>query len=184
MSIVLSPKAKQVIGTVAPFLGSALFGPFGAMAGTIVHAALGTNVGDDKAAEAALLGAQPDTLQKLKAADQDFAVKMRDLGISEERLSFDDLANARNMQVQTKDPTASRLAWMIIGGFIGVSAGQLVGMMGWPDAVAKIPPQGWLLVGNISGYLANEAKQAAAFYFGSTAGSQNKDATIADMAKS
>jgi hypothetical protein len=56
-------------------------------------------------------------------------------------------------------------------------------MMVWPDAVAKIPPQGWLLVGNISGYLANEAKQAAAFYFGSTAGSQNKDATIADMAK-
>jgi hypothetical protein len=40
-----------------------------------------------------------------------------------------------------------------------------------------------LFFGTIFGYLSSEAKQASAFYFGSSEGSQAKDATIATIAK-
>ena len=173
--------ALQVLKAVAPTLAMAVAGPFGPLAAAAIHAALGTT--DQASAEAVLVSATPDQLAALKKAESDFQVQMKQLGIQEEQLVFADLADARQMQMTTRDPTAARLAWLIIGGFLTVSIAQLVAMMGWADQVNKIPPQGWLLIGNVSGYLANEAKQAAAFYFGSTAGNQAKDATIADIAK-
>lgn len=178
----LGKTALHVLGTVAPTVLSAIGGPFGALAGAVLHAALGTN-GDESAVDAKLASADQDTLLKVKQAELDLNGKIAALGVQREQLTFTDLADARQMQVATRDPTAARLAWLIIGGFLVVSAAQLVAMMGWADQVNQIPSQGWLLIGNVSGYLANEAKQAAAFYFGSTAGSQAKDATISDMAK-
>jgi hypothetical protein len=178
----LGKTALHVLGTVAPTVLTAIGGPFGALAGAVLHAALGTN-GDEAAVDAALGNASQDTLLKVKQAELDLTAKLTALGVQREQLVYADLADARQMQVATRDPTAARLAWLIIGGFLVTSIAQLVGLMGWADQVNKIPAQGWLLIGNVSGYLANEAKQAAAFYFGSTAGSQAKDATIADMAK-
>lgn len=177
----LGKTALQVLKTVAPTLALAVGGPFGPLAAAAIHAALGTT--DQASAEAALTTANPDQLLALKKAEADFQVQMKQFGIQEEQLVFADLADARQMQMTTRDPTAARLAWLIIGGFLTISLAQLVAMMGWADQVNKIPPQGWLLIGNLSGYLANEAKQAAAFYFGTTAGSQAKDVTIADIAK-
>ena len=177
-------QALQVLRTVAPTIALAVGGPFGPLAATAISAALGTAPSDSKAAEAALLGANPDQLLALKKAENDFTVQMTTLGIQQEQLAYADVASARAMQTATRDPTVDRLAWLIIGGFLVISIAQLVGLMGFAEQVSKIPPQGWLLIGNLSGYLANEAKQAAAFYFGTTASGQAKDATIADIAKS
>jgi hypothetical protein len=52
-----------------------------------------------------------------------------------------------------------------------------------PEQAARIPQPGWLLVGQISGYLASEAVAAAKYYFGSTANNRSKDDTIAEIAK-
>lgn len=177
-------KALQVLKTVAPTLALGALGPFGPLAAGLLSSALGTPAGDDKAAETALLAATPDQLLALKKAENDFTVQMKTLGIAEEKLSFDDVASARTMQTATRDPTVDRLAWLVIGGFMVICVVQLVGLLGWADQVNKVPPQGWLLIGNMSGYLAGEAKAAGAFFFGTTAGSQSKDATIADIAKS
>jgi hypothetical protein len=179
-----SDKFKQILGTVAPLLGTAVGGPFGGMAGALLAKALGVKQDDTQAMEAAVTSGDPDILLKLKQADNDFKVQMETLGITRDKLVFDDIANARAREIAVKDDTPRQLAWVIIGGFIAVSAGQLLGLVIWPDAISKIPPQGWLLVGNISGYLANEAKQCAAYYFGSSLGSVGKDSTIADIAKS
>ncbi len=176
-------KALQVLRTVAPTIAMAVGGPFGPLAATVIHAALGTDPGDPKAAEAALLNATPEQLLALKKADQDFIIRLKELGIEEQQLAYADTASARQMQVAVRDPTVDRLAWLIIGGFLVISLAQLIGLIGFATEVNKIPAQGWLLIGNLSGYLANEAKQAAAFYFGSTASGQNKDATIASIAK-
>lgn len=174
--------AKQVLGTVAPTILTAIGGPFGALAGGILHAALGTS-GDDKAVDTALSSASQDTLLKVKQAELDLQAKLAELGVQKEQLAYQDLASARAMQVATKDPTAARLAWLVIGGFLVFSIAEAVSMTIYPDQVAKIPAAAWSMIGVIMGYLANEAKQAAAFYFGSSEGSQNKDATIAAIAK-
>jgi hypothetical protein len=175
---------KSFAGTVAPTLAAALGGPLAGTAVSYIASALGCNPSNQKALQTAMATATPDQLLALKKADQEFAAKMEELGIERDKLAFDDTANARAMQMSAHDPNVARLAWLVIGGFLIISLAQLACMVFAPDAVAKLPQAGWLLVGSISGYLANEAKQAAAFYFGTTAGSQAKDATIADIAKS
>ena len=174
---------KELIGTVAPTIATALGGPLAGVAVKAAAGALGLSEHTEEALQTALAGAKPDDLLKLKQADQQFAKDMRALDIDLERISAGDRDSARKRQMELKDSTPAQLAWMVIGGFIVVSAAQLVAIMGWPDVVAKIPGQGWLLIGNISGYLANEAKQAAAYYFGSSVGSKEKDATLSEIAK-
>lgn len=174
---------KTFVGTVAPTLANAAGGPLAGMAVSAIAGALGCKP-TQQALTVAMASATPDQLLALKQADQTFAETMKKLEVDEDKLFFDDTASARAMQVATKDPTAGRLAWTIVGGFLFISLAQIAGVVFASDAVAKVPPQGWLLIGNVSGFLANEAKQAATFYFGSTAGSQAKDVTIAEIAKS
>ncbi len=177
-------KAKAVIAAVAPTIGTALGGPFGALAGAVLAKALGVEGKDAEGAiTAAITSGDPEVLLKLKTAEHDFIVKLEELGIQRDKLAFDDLANARAREVTLRDSTPKQLAWMIIGGFFVVSILQLTGIIFWPELTAKIPSEGWLLIGNISGYLANEAKQAAAYYFGSTMGSKEKDRDLAAIAK-
>lgn len=118
-----SDKAKQVIATVAPLLGTALGGPLGTAAGALLVKALGTNPGDEKAAESALLTASPETLAAIKKAEEDFQVQMRQLGITEEKLTYDDIANARAREIAVKDTTPRNLAYMIIT-FTGAAIGR------------------------------------------------------------
>lgn len=174
---------KTFASTVAPTLASAVGGPLAGMAVTAIAGALGCKP-TTQALTVAMANATPDQLLALKQADQTFAAKMKELEIDEEKLSFDDTASARAMQTATKDPTAARLAWLVIGGFLIFSLGQVLSLVIWPEQTAKIPAAAWGTIGTILGYLAKEASQATAFYFGSTAGSQAKDSTIADIAKS
>lgn len=176
-------KALQVLKRVAPELALAVGGPFGPIAATAISTALGTAAGDDKAAETALLNATPDQLLAVQKARDDFMLQMRKLGIESDKLVFDDLASARQMQMTTRDPNVGRLAWLLILGFIVTAAAQIAAMLTFAADMAAVPPAVWLQIGNVTGYLANEAKQAAAFYFGTTQSSQVKDATIADIAK-
>lgn len=174
--------AWQVLKTVAPTVAATASGPFAPLVGPLVAKIFGSN--DPKAVETGLLGATPEQLVALRQADNDLQIQLRQLGISEEKLAFDDTASARAMQMATKDPTAGRLAWLVIGGFLAFAIGMATMMTLAPEKAAAIPAGAMALIGTVLGYLANEAKQAAAFYFGSSAGSQAKDQTLAEIAKS
>lgn len=119
---------------------------------------------------------------QIKQAENAHAETMAQLGYKNasdlEAIAAGDRDSARKRQEALKDQTPAHLAYMIIGGFIGVCAAQLVAFIGYPEQIAKVPPAAWTIIGNISGYLAAEAKAAASYYFGSTTGSKNKDATI------
>ena len=67
-------RLKSIIGTVAPKLGTALGGPLGGMAGTLIQGALGVDT-EDAALKA--LESDPDSLLKLKQAEQDFAARKK-----------------------------------------------------------------------------------------------------------
>lgn len=168
-----SEKAKQIISSVAPLIGTAIGGPFGALAGTIVHQALGTG-GDEKALETAVMSGNPDALLKLKTADQDFQLRMAELGISEDKLRYDDTANARAREIALSDNTPAILAYAVTVGFFGTLGFMLVN--GKPATGGDA-----LLV--MLGSLGTAWAAIVAYYFGSSAGSKRKDEALSHIAK-
>lgn len=166
-------EAKHILGTVAPMIATATLGPFAPLANTLISKVFGTTPGDSSAASAALAAATPDQLLALKKAEEDFQVQMKQLNISEEKLTFDDTASARNMAVQTKDSTPRYLSYMLLIFTGAVIAATMLGYTKVDSALA----------GSLVGYLVSENKAVMQFWFGSSAGSQSKDSTISDMAK-
>lgn len=167
---------KNLIATVAPWIGTALSGPLGGMAISAVGDALGLSDKTEATIKAALSGATPEQMLALKLADQAFAVKMQELGFENEQkiaeLSMQDRDSARKREMAVQDWTPRILAYLLIGSFIGVIIGVLGGW-GKADSV---------LAGTLIGYLSAKAEQVVAYYFGSSSGSDKKTELMAKAA--
>lgn len=165
-------KAKQIIGTVAPMLGTVLGGPLGGLAGAALAKALGTD--DPKAQETMIASGDPEVLLKLRQAEKELQEHLKQLDIDEEKLHFDDTANARNREIQLKDWTPKVLAYVLVSGFFVV-----LGIMifhGTPkDGGAEA-----LLV--LLGALSTAFASIIAYYYGSSAGSAAKTDTLSKIA--
>jgi hypothetical protein len=166
-------KALQILQTVAPTVALAVGGPFGPLASAAISAALGTPKGDDKAAEAALLSATPDQLLALTKENDDFQVQLKQLGIEEQKLVFDDVANARAREIAVKDTTPQILAYGVTVGFFG-ALGYLL--------VHGTPPTGGDAFLLMLGSLGTAWAGIMAYFFGSSTGSSAKSDTIAKIA--
>jgi hypothetical protein len=93
-----------------------------------------------------------------------------------------DRDSARRREVDTRDSSTPRkLAFVVMGSFIGLSFTQIVLLWVFPDV--KLQPEGWVLIGNISGYMAAKAEQVVSYYFGSSAGSAEKHRLIEKMSE-
>lgn len=177
---------KSVIASVAPTIATMLGGPLAGVAvKTIGDKLLGNPAATPADVEQAMATASPDTLIKLKQIDADLQKQLSDNGIKIDEMSEADVANARAREIAIRDRTPERLAWTTILGFIGMSAGIIAALFYEPDKADKLlTGSAGLFLGTVFGYLANDAKQAAAYYFGSSIGSKDKDATLAEIAKS
>lgn len=171
-------KIIPMLTGVAPSLAATLGGPMAGMAVTALESIFGLDAGTAKKDPAALteavLGMSPDKAAEVRAADQDFAEKMKQLDIDVIALAAKDRDSARNMQIQTKDPTPRLIACAVFLGYF-----SLLGLMAFrplPDANAAILQ---ILIGALSAGVGAILQ----FYFGSSAGSQAKDATIRDLSK-
>src|SRR5882757_7249945 len=169
----LAKDALHVLQTVAPTLARATLGPFGGLAATALAAILGTPPGDEQATNTALLSATPDQLMAFKKAEQDFQVQMRTLGISEDKLIYDDIANARARQIAIKDDTPAILAYAITLGFFGT-----LGFMLWNGKPAVGGDALLVMLGSLGTAWAG----VVSFYFGSSLGSARKDTALAAAA--
>ena len=87
--------AKQVLGTVAPLVGTALGGPFGGIAGKVLSTALGTE--DPKEIDKRIVAGDPEAMAALKKAETQFDATMRELDIQEQDLYLKDVQDARSM---------------------------------------------------------------------------------------
>lgn len=177
----LASGALQVLKTIAPTIADTAAGPFAPLVDPLVRSLVGST--DPKQVSTALLNATPEQLTAWKQADDKHAEMLTQLGIDRDKLAFDDTANARQMQMATKDPTVRQIAWLNVGGFLAISIAMLISAFVWPDHIAKVPAAAWAALGPLLGYLAKSAAQTEMFYFGSSAGSQAKDQTLADIAK-
>lgn len=186
-------KLAGVLSSVAPTLATMLGGPLAGAAVAAITGAfgLGPDAGPEDVTKVIQAGGMtPEIIAAVRARDQEHAEKLRQMDIDVAKLNADheqamgeqameDRKSARDREVAVKDRTPAHLAYLIITGFFGVAMAQLVALMGWPEVAAKIPPQGWVIIGNISGYLASEAKAAASYYFGTTQDSGRKTELIA-----
>ena len=186
---------KAILGAIAPTAATLLAGPFAGLAVKFLGPVFGLS-GDALATTGSAVQAIQDALtQGQLTGDQVLAIKQAEIALaqhlSDNNLKLAELdiqaaqvvtadrADARNREVQVKDRTPAHLAYTIIGGFFVISLAQLIALMGWPDFATRIPAQGWLLIGNISGYLAAEAKAASSYYFGTTSDSGRKTELLA-----
>ncbi len=161
---------KAVIRSVAPTIATALGGPLaGAGVAAISQTLLGKKDGTEKEIAAALQGASPEMLLEIKKADQAFAVRMKELDIDIERLTYDDRADARKRESIVKDNTNRTLAFLIVGAFIALVASTILGY-------AKVDS---VLAGTLVGYLSAKCEQVLAYYFGSSKGSVEKTNLLA-----
>jgi hypothetical protein len=160
-----------LLQTVAPTLATALGGPLAGLAvKTLSGALLGNESGSEQEVQAALQNATPDQLANLKKIDADFKVRMKELDIDLERISASDRDSARKMQTATQDWVPRMLAFLITVGFFGILVWML--MNGMPQTGTEA-----LLM--MLGALGTAWTGVVNFYYGSSAGSKEKNSLIA-----
>jgi hypothetical protein len=111
--------AAGVLSTVAPMLATAVGGPLAGAATNAIIGALG--LPQDTPPEqvaAAVQSATPEQLLALKRAEQEFAVKMRELDVTLEQLRFSDTANARAREIAVRDWMPRALGLMVVAAAI------------------------------------------------------------------
>ena len=166
---------KAIVSTVAPTLATALGGP---LAGVAVKSIAGKLLDRPDATpeevEQAVLGADPQTLIRLKEIDAEFKKSMTDAGVKVEQIAADDRANARAREIQVKDHTPAILAYVVTIGFFGTLAFMLIN--GKPATGGDA-----LLV--MLGSLGTAWAAIIAYFFGSSAGSRKKDEAISQMVR-
>lgn len=160
---------KNLLGTVAPWIGTALGGPLGGMAATAIAEVFGLSEKTEEAMKQALSGATPEQMLALKAADQQFALRMQELGFQNvqalEKIAADDRDSARKREMTVMDWTPRILASAITIGFFIVLSVMMRN---------ELPKEGRDALLIMLGALGTSWTSVIAYYFGSTAGSARK----------
>lgn len=167
---------KQIVGAVAPWIGTALGGPLGGMAVSAVADAIGLPEKTEEAVAQALSGATPEQMLAIKQADQQFSGKMQELGFQNqqalEAIAAGDRASAREREIKTGDITPRLLAGVVVAGFFGIMALMIF---------QELPPTGRDSLLVLVGALGAAFGSIIQYYFGSSAGSAEKARTIDAM---
>lgn len=165
---------KAILGTVAPWLATAVTGPLGGMAVGAIADAIGLSDKSEAAIKQALSGVTPEQMLALKKADLDFSVQMQEIGFANakdmEALAVSDRDSARKREMSVGDKTARNLAYAITVGFFGVLACLLF---------LTIPAGSKEVLYVMLGSLGTAWVGVNSYYFGSTKGSQAKTELLA-----
>lgn len=170
-------KALQDVGSalaqLAPTIAGLFLGPLGATGAQVAEQALGIAPKADATTDQrkqsvleALLGATPEQLMALKQADNDLKQKLVDGGVQLEQIAASDRASARQMQMSTNSYMTPIIAALVI---IGAIVGE------WWAMTRVIPPGSEVITGRVLGTLDAALMLVLSFYFGSSAGSSDKN---------
>ena len=171
----LLAKFGPLLGQVAPTIATALGGPLAGVAvKTLSNALFGHEDASEEQISEAMAAATPDQLAAIKKIDADFKVQMKSLDIDLERIAAGDRDSARQMQVANKDWVPKALAVFITFGFFGV----LVWML-----IFGLPKSGVEALLMMIGSLGTAFGGVVQFYFGSSAGSKEKNNLLASKEK-
>lgn len=164
---------KSVLGNLAPAVAAAFGGP---LAGTatkfLADKLLGKPDADQTEVEAAILGATPDDLAKLRELDNEFRIAMSKLDIDIFALEVEDRKSARDMAKDNMWPQIV-LSVLFLGGYFA-----LVFMLfsGEVELTEQNQQMGQILLGVITGAVPSILQ----FWFGSSHGSKSKTAALSN----
>lgn len=161
----------SVLKSLAPTVFSAMLGPAGAIAVTALGEIMGVDKPTQESIQKQIAAGQmtPEQITKIKELELQYQNDEKERGFKYAELEFKDTASAREMQVAVKSTVVPTLAYVIVGSFIAMVAGTLLGYA-HVDSV---------LAGTLVGYLSAKCEQVVGFYFGSSHGSQQKDVLLA-----
>jgi len=154
------------IESIAPTIASCLGGPLAGLAVEAVSKAIGVdpNQVQDTINSGKLTA---DQIASIQAAEVQLKLKAQEMGLNFEELAVQDRKSAREMQTTTKSWIPPLLAILVTLGFFGILAGMMTG---------KVTSSEALMI--MLGSLGTAWTGIIAFYFGSSASSQNKDALL------
>jgi len=161
---------KEIIGTVAPGIATALGGPLAGMAVTTLASALGVEA-NEKTIQSVITSSSPEILLKLKEAELQFQKDMRAADIDIERISASDRASARDLAIKTTLTPQVILASIFI-----IAFSMILYLVFTGEATIKemMEPAMYLL-----GILSAGLGQIMNFFFGSSSGSKEKTSALA-----
>jgi hypothetical protein len=161
---------KKILGSVAPLIGTAIGGPFGGLATTVLREAFGSD--DEAEIHRQIAASSPDALVKLKTAEQAMAVKMQELDIDETDLYLKDVQSARDMAKMTSIVPQLLLTFTAIFAF-----GTVLYVLVLQSQI--IPPENKDLVIFLVGQLSTFTGMGFSFFLGSSKGSKESKAMMA-----
>ena len=147
---------KNVVGAVAPTLGTALAGPLGGAAAGIIAKSLGCE-NTERDIVKAVQNATPEQLAKIKEAELEFEAQMKELDVDLFALETKDNKDARKHF--SRDFTARFIAILMVLFFCGY-----IGM------ITIMPPEqnSMELINLVLGYLGGLVSAVISFYFGAS----------------
>lgn len=177
---------KTALASIAPTLATMLGGPLAGTAVSALEGAFGLSPGSGQDAITKVLqtGAMtPETIAAVRKADQEHEEKLKQMGIdlvkinndhddAQSKIDAEDRDSARKREIALGGYTTPSLAWLVVTASVALGTAVVTGY------VTKDPAQG-TLVGTVLGYVFSEAKQVLAYYFGSSKGSADKTALLA-----
>lgn len=169
----MSNKFMEVLGAIAPTLATLLGGPLaGAAVGALSTALLGKPDGNEAELAPLIVSANPDILLKIKTVEKELKLGLANAGVKLEEISTLDRNSARDREVKTGDKTTKVLAYSYtIGYFIVLGVVMKTGVD--QDMVNIIMV--------LLGVLTAAQGQIMNYYFGSSAGSAQKNTLMASM---
>jgi hypothetical protein len=151
------------LAQIAPGIATALGGPLAGLAVTAISKALGI---DEKDVQATIESGKlsSEQLASIKQAELELQKQAQQLGLDFEKLATDDRKSARDLQAATKSVVPPILAFSVTVGFFGILFALMMGYAQKSDELM-------IMLGS----LGTAWTGIIGFYFGSSAGSQDKD---------
>ena len=166
--------AGGILATLAPTVATVLGGPLAGMATTALVGALGlspTASSDD--IMKAVAGATPEQLLKLKEVEAKLIIDLKTLDVDAARIDAGDRDSARKREVALADYTPRILAGLVVTAWIAIQYFIFAGHI--------IEPTMRDFAMRALGTMDAALTMVLAYYFGSSAGSRNKDTQIATL---
>ena len=163
----------NVVRSVAPALATALGGPLaGTATAAVSNAVFGRPDASAEQLDEALDRADPETLLKLKEADQQFKVEMKKVDVDLERIAAADRSDARTREIAVKDQMPAAIGSLVTLGFFGL----LAALVFYEPPVANAEAL-YIMLGS----LGTAFTGIVTYYFGSSVGSKQKTDLFANI---